>query len=159
VKQIKRGATFGQRQLLIGDDRWKHTCMSTWKCGGECEDGLPSPALFIKPSETQQVLERLDALNRLGHGLVSQEVLEELQALPWTVEAGEPRALHLGPSPASNPRTLGTIHQPADMIVHTITDMVSVCCWESNGTVSFDVVVSQTDLFIVVPRIPLCDRW
>jgi len=81
--------------------------------GGICEDGLPSPAILsIKPSETTNS-------SMTGH---SQQAWAWARLVgsaqrasgPAVDGGGEPHDLHLGPSPESNPHTLGTIHQPAD---------------------------------------------
>jgi hypothetical protein len=76
-------------------------------------DGLPHVRPYYSSKPTSQArqqahLERLDALDRLGHGLAPQEVLEQLEALLRTVEGDlVPRAsdrhqrqalVHLAPS-------------------------------------------------------------
>lgn len=63
----------------------KHVHLS--KLGNECVSKVTCAARSSSSSERQQpILKRLDAIYRLGHGLISQEVLEELQALPRAVE-------------------------------------------------------------------------
>ena len=53
--------------------------------------GLAHPVLLHQAR--QHILKRLNAMYWLGHGFIAQEVLEELQALPRTVEGNlVPRA-------------------------------------------------------------------
>jgi hypothetical protein len=140
------------------DDRWKH--IHACPLENVVANVLPSAQVqpYSSSQARQQVLVWLDTLNRLGHGLVSQEVLEELQAQPWTVEG------NLVPCTSDRHQRQTLVHlAPSTNLqirkIHTITHMISVCSWKSKGTVSFDVVVSQTNLFIIVPRIPFCDCW
>jgi len=135
MKQIKRSATFGQRRLLIGQVEIYN--MPTWKCGGECVkmDCQVRPP-YSSSQARQQILVWLNTLNRLGHGLVSQEVLEELQALPWTVEG------NLVPCTSDRHQRQTLVHLAPSTnlqisMIHTITDMISVCSWEGNGTARF----------------------
>jgi hypothetical protein len=111
VEQIKKECDVWPTSIIDwtgGDIQHAHLKM-WWRM---CEDGLPSPALFINPSETT-------SSSMTGH---SQQAWAWARLAgsarrasgPAVDGGGEPRALHLGPSPASNPRTLGTIHQPAD---------------------------------------------
>ena len=141
MTQIKRSASVHVWPTSIidwttgGSILYMHVHLKMW--WRICEDGLPSPALlFISSQARQQILVWLDTLNRLGHGLISQEVLEELQALPWTVEG------NLVPctSDRHERQTLIQLAPSTNLqisMIHTITDMISVCSWEGNGTARF----------------------
>ena len=102
-------------------------------------------------SERQQpILKRLNAIYRLGHGLISQEVLEELQALPRTVQG------NLVPCTSDRHQCQSLVHlaPPTNLSkIHTVRFQHE----EGSENVKVDVMVTLTNLFIVVPRIPVCD--
>ena len=123
------------------DDRWKHTIHACPPENVVANVKMPCQVRPYSSSQArQQVLVWLDTLNRLGHGLISQEVLEELQALPWTVEG------NLVPCTSDRHQRQTLVHLAPSTnlqisMIHTIINMVSVCSWESNWTVRFDAVL------------------
>jgi len=144
---VTMGVTAGQCWLL---NKW--TCWPV-KCGNECVTArrMRSQVVFIKreavtDSKTTECYLQAWAWAHLAGSA-------RRASGPAADGAGEPRALHLGSWPVSIPCTLGTTHQPKQDSHSKIPARRRQ--WKCQGGCS----AALTNLFIVVPRIPVCDSW
>jgi hypothetical protein len=130
---------------------WQRMSLQQQECAAQ-------PGLLLHQAGRQQpVLKRLDAIYRPGHGLTPQEVLEQLQALPRPVQG------NLVPCASDRHQCQPLVHlaPPTDLIkVHRVrfqhegSEEKNV---KMDGWMDVAVPVPLTNLFLVVPRIPVRD--